>query len=208
MSSCAAQSTSLTRSRSTSRSASRNFSRPIGALDQDTAITVKARASTCREMGHTAALAVMRNNVEAQLLLEEKADLTVAPDGRSLLDLAAKPGHEQIARLLREHMGSKVEPMPGSIPSASRSFSTGRVGITPSTAKVITECAMSRRSACSHTIQKSRATASIPRSCAERFARSNASSRNAPPRGRTRRRAALDADPVSQLRAFFASAHD
>ena len=87
------------------------LNRPYGDYGQGSRVNMAEKWVT------PLAAAVMCNNVEAtKYLLEEKANLTVAPDGRSLLDLAAKPGHEQIARVLREHIGSKVEPMPGSHP--------------------------------------------------------------------------------------------
>jgi ankyrin repeat protein len=51
--------------------------------------------------------AVVKNNADAaRLLLEHGAASTVAPDGRSLQDIASEEGREQVAEVLRTHSSS------------------------------------------------------------------------------------------------------
>lgn len=55
--------------------------------------------------------AVVKNNVEAtKYLLEAGAHLTVAPDGRTLQDMANEKGREHVANVVRAHSGNPSPP--------------------------------------------------------------------------------------------------
>ena len=52
--------------------------------------------------------AVVQNKAEAaRLLLDHGAELTVAPDGRTLMDIATQEGFEHVADVLRAHSGGR-----------------------------------------------------------------------------------------------------
>jgi hypothetical protein len=68
--------------------------------------TCESRRSWCTPL----ALAVIQNRAHVvRLLVDRGADLSGAPDGRTLQDLAKESGREQVADVLKRYMGSERE---------------------------------------------------------------------------------------------------